>query len=56
MHCIGSRTLTLRILSAWRLDTRKCVNSRGRKAADRKLHAISKEIIGEPDDGSTPIG
>ncbi|CAM9175074.1 unnamed protein product [Ectocarpus fasciculatus] len=35
-----------RTLSAWRGETRQRINSRGRKEADLKLHAISKEIIG----------
>lgn len=32
---------------AWRDGARLRINSRGRKEADLKLHAISKEIIGE---------
>eukprot|EP00752_Nemacystus_decipiens_P003810 g3506.t1 len=40
------RKLMSRTLSAWRVEVRLRINSRGRKAADQKLHAISKEIIG----------
>lgn len=36
-----------RSLNAWRVEARLRINSRGRKEADQKLHAISKEIIGE---------
>lgn len=36
-----------RTLGAWRGETRQRINSRGRKEADLKLHAISKEIIGD---------
>ncbi|CAM9188086.1 unnamed protein product [Ectocarpus sp. 4 AP-2014] len=40
------RKLMSRTLGAWRGETRQRINSRGRKEADLKLHAISKEIIG----------
>lgn len=36
-----------RCLHTWREEARRRIDSRGRKAADLKLHAISKEIIGE---------
>lgn len=34
-------------LVAWRDETRLRVATRGKKAADQKLHAITKEIIGK---------
>lgn len=36
----------VRVLNAWRGETRRRLNSRGLRAADMKLEAISKEIIG----------
>ena len=46
-HPFGRRKLISRSLNAWREEARLRINSRGRKAADMKLHAVSKEIIGE---------
>ncbi|CAM9811510.1 unnamed protein product [Scytosiphon promiscuus] len=40
------RKLISRTLNAWREEARLRIDGRGRKAADLKLHAISKEIVG----------
>eukprot|EP00904_Undaria_pinnatifida_P003039 jgi/Undpi1/12736/HiC_scaffold_6.g02404.m1 len=40
------RKLVSRVLMAWRDETRLRATARGKKAADQKLHAITKEIIG----------
>ncbi|CAN0283317.1 unnamed protein product [Ascophyllum nodosum] len=37
--------LTTRTFRAWKLETRRAGNLRSKKAADLKLHAVSKEIV-----------